>query len=258
MRERELSPEEATYAKYSSAHVVAHYAGVEGLAPAEEALFASHLAEGMSIIDIGVGGGPTTRHLAPLARLYVGIDYSPAMINACRRKYPGLRFEVCDASDMSIFPARSFDAAIFTFNGIDYLATPGARAKCLAEVARLLVDDGVFIFSSHNAKVLGVLPQLHTARGWRIPWRVARAAAKSLEVASRNLRSGAFREGEGYVWDPHHGGLWTYVSTPATIAPQLRAVGLEVTEVLSGLYPEATRTHFVPWHHYACRRGARQ
>lgn len=249
---------EETRAVYGSPSVVDYYARAEGLDRHEEALFARYLRPGMDIIDIGVGGGRTTPYLASLARNYVGIDYSAAMIAACRRKYPQLRFEVCDASDMGSFVDKSFDAAVFAFNGIDYFGSDATRKRCLAEVARVLVDDGVFIFSSHNAKALVCRPELRTARGWRIGWRIARAMGKSLQLTSRHLRSGVFAAGEGYVWDPHHGGMRSYVSTPATIGPQLIAAGLELVEVLGGTNPGFNMTYLPRWYYYACRRVGRQ
>lgn len=236
---------------------VEYYARAEGLDPAEQALFTRYLSPGMAMLDIGVGGGRTTPYLASVAKTYVGIDYSPEMIRSCRRKFPELRFEVCDAGDMSAFDEQSFDAAVFAFNGIDYLPTGAARARCLAEIGRVLVDGGVFIFSSHNARALGVVPRLRDARGLRVGWRIARAAAKSMQLASRNLRNGAFRAGEGYVWDAHHGGLWTYCSTPRALAPQLKVAGLEVIQVVNGVNPRVRTDYLVPWHYYACRRNAR-
>ena len=36
--------------------------------------------------------------------------------------FPGLQFEAADAADLSLFADASFDAVVFSFNGIDYLA----------------------------------------------------------------------------------------------------------------------------------------
>jgi SAM-dependent methyltransferase len=254
MSSGEASTGAANLAAFSASQTVQHYADAEGLDPAEQALFARYLVPGMAVLDIGVGGGRTTPYLSSVAQTYVGIDYSTEMIRSCRRKFPGVRFEVCDASDMSLFGEQSFDAAVFSFNGIDYLPTGAARARCLAEVVRILVAGGVFIFSSHNARALGVVPRLQDARGLKVGWRIVRAATKSVQLASRNLWNGVFQAGEGYVWDPHHGGLWTYCSTPQTLRPQLRASGLEVVDMASGVHPRVRMTYLVPWHYYACRR----
>src|SRR5437867_4307321 len=42
----------------------------------------------MRMLDIGVGAGRTTFHLAPLVKEYIGVDYSQKMIEACKRRFP--------------------------------------------------------------------------------------------------------------------------------------------------------------------------
>jgi ubiquinone/menaquinone biosynthesis C-methylase UbiE len=63
----------------------------------------------MNMLDIGVGGGRTTKYFFPLAKEYVGIDYSPEMIQACKKKFPELRFEVADVRNLSLFGDGHFD-----------------------------------------------------------------------------------------------------------------------------------------------------
>ena len=258
MRRADISGSAVNRRRYSSPDVIAHYALSEGLDPAEELLFGRYLGPGMSILDLGVGGGRTTRYLAPSANTYVGLDNSPAMIEVCRSKYPALAFVVGDASDLRAFEDQSFDAVVFSFNGIDYLEDGQERSRCLTEIARVLRDDGVLIFSSHNARALIIVPQVRDAGSLRAVWRVGRAAGKSVALACRHLRGGTFTAGEGYVWDPHHGGLWTYVSTPERVIPQLRAASLEVVEVISGSYPRTRRAYLTRWHYYACSRRSRR
>lgn len=241
-------------ARYSTPDVVAHYARDKSLQPSEEQLFARHIKPDMAILDLGVGGGRTTPFLASAARRYVGVDYSRAMVESCRAQYPALEFELADASDLGAFSDASFDAVVFAFNGIDCLDSDASRARCLAEISRLLRDRGVFIFSSHNARSLALAPELRGARGHQIPWRIARAIAKTPVRAARTLRGGAFRPGQGYVWDPVDGGMRTYVSTPTRLIPQLTAAGLETLEVLSGPRPGQRGPYFVRWYYYACRR----
>ncbi|HWO41630.1 MAG TPA: class I SAM-dependent methyltransferase [Candidatus Eisenbacteria bacterium] len=78
--------------------VVAEYARAADLQPAERtvlALLEPALAS-MDMLDIGVGGGRTALHFAHRMRLYVGIDYSPEMIAACRaRLAPARNYRLC-------------------------------------------------------------------------------------------------------------------------------------------------------------------
>jgi SAM-dependent methyltransferase len=236
--------------RYSSPEVVAHFAGEERLTRCEEALFERYLRPDSAILDLGVGGGRTTPYLTARASSYVGVDISAAMIAACKAKFPAHRFEVADATDLAAFRDATFDAVVFSFNGIDNIDTDEGRLLCLREIARVLADGGVFIFSSHNARQLAIVPQLFDARGLQIPWRIARSAWTSIEVFARNMRAGVVRSGEGYVIDRSHGGLWTYVSTPPVIAAQLHWAGLEPVERLSGLWPYVNHRLLAPWYYY--------
>jgi SAM-dependent methyltransferase len=227
---------------------------MEGLQPCEEAMFQRWIRPGAAVLDLGVGGGRTAGPLSKTADRYVGIDYSQGMVEASRARYPKLEFRLGDATDLSQFEDRLFDAVVFSFNGIDYIRADEGRAKCLREVARVLKPSGVFVVSSHNARAIGVWPQLKTARGVQIPWRIIRSFYASARLAARTLSHPAFWKGSGYGVDPVHGGLATYSSTPRTFAPQVESAGLEVVDVIGGNYPDVKALWLTPWHYYACRK----
>jgi SAM-dependent methyltransferase len=248
--------EQDSLLRYTSPGVVSYYAQESQLQPAERELFTKYIRSDMSILDIGVGGGRTTPYLAELSRDYVGVDYSEAMVEACRSRYPDQRFEWGDAADLSMFEDASFDAVIFSFNGIDTLGAEG-RSRCLSEIARVLRDDGIFIFSSHNARRLVVAPVLRGVSPVRGILRLGRSAVRTVQFAARTVLSGAYRAGEGYVTDPVHGGLLMYTSTPETIKPQLRTAGMEVVDVISAGMPDPRPMRSTGWYYYACVRTAR-
>jgi ubiquinone/menaquinone biosynthesis C-methylase UbiE len=239
--------------RYKSPNVVNTYAQATELQPAERELFNKHLRPNISILDIGVGGGRTTAYLAAPSDQYVGIDYSEEMVRACRSRYPSQRFELCDASDLTMFADKSFDAVVFSFNGIDTLG-PEGRSRCFSEVARVLADDGKFIFSSHNARRLVVAPVLRGVSPIRGALRLGRAGVRTLQVATRTIRSGTYRSGEGYMQDFVHGGLLMYNSTPQTLEPQLSVAGLKIVDVISAGMPEPKPTWLTSWFYYACIR----
>jgi ubiquinone/menaquinone biosynthesis C-methylase UbiE len=240
--------------KYESVDLVAFYVQQIGLQDCESYLFERHLSPGISVLDMGVGGGRTTPYLSGIAGRYVGADYSQGMVNACKKRWPKLEFVHCNAIDLSRFADDLFDVVVFSFNGIDVIRDDENRAKCLAETTRVLRPGGLLIFSSHNARLLGVWPKLNDASGHQIPWRIIRAVFKSISLIIRRLGSEVRRNGQGYVYDPVHGGMMHYVSTPETMAPQLGAVGLEITEIVSGAFPIATTAAFTPWYYYVCRK----
>jgi SAM-dependent methyltransferase len=239
---------------YSDPAVVAEYARREKLQPCEEVLFQRWIRPGATVLDLGVGGGRTAGPLSKIASCYIGLDYSQGMVEACRARYPHLEFRHGDATDLSRFDDRHFDAVVFSANGIDCIRTDEGRAECLREVARVLKLGGVFIVSSHNAQAIGVWPQLKTAHGLQIPWRILYSLYASARLAARHLSHAAFWKGSGYLFDPEFGGFAIYVSTPRTFAPQVQSVGLKVVDLVGLRYPEVQALWLTPWYYYACRK----
>ncbi len=136
---------------YSDPDVVGYYKNDDRLIPVEAALLARVKEElqNQPILDIGIGGGRTTPHLREISKAYTGIDYSEAMIQAARWRFPGVDFLTCDARDLSRFQNGQFAAVFFFGGGIDDVS--GAdRLLVLKEIRRVLRSRGIFIFSSHN------------------------------------------------------------------------------------------------------------
>jgi len=63
---------------------------------------------GERILDIGCGTGHLTQTIAQRGADVVGTDYSASMIEQARANYPGIRFEVEDASNFTV--DQPFDA----------------------------------------------------------------------------------------------------------------------------------------------------
>lgn len=101
------------------------------------------------VLDIGIGAGRTAVYLAPLARKYVGIDFSPMFIEFVNSTMPAVSAMLADMRDLSDFENGQFDFVMASFNVIDFV-THRDRLVALAEVNRVLKPGGIFIFSSHN------------------------------------------------------------------------------------------------------------
>ena len=150
---------DSNLATYKATGIVNYYARLNQLQPAERSIlehFQARLGE-MKMLDIGIGGGRTTRYFAPLVKEYVGIDYSAEMIAACRQKFENaaanVSLQVSDARDLNLFESNYFDFILFSFNGIDYVCHSD-RLKILREVARVGKSGGYFSFSSHNLRAI--------------------------------------------------------------------------------------------------------
>jgi len=106
------------------------------------------------ILDIGCGAGRTTIGLYRLGyHLVEGLDLSEAMIVQARRISKKLNynitFRVGDAACLD-YDDETFDAALFSFNGIMQIPGRENRIKALKEIKRILKSKGYFLFTTHD------------------------------------------------------------------------------------------------------------
>ncbi|MGH6813203.1 MAG: class I SAM-dependent methyltransferase [Methylocella sp.] len=235
---------------HNDPRVAGYYAAYEGLEGSERYLFEKYIEKGMTILDIGVGGGRTTPFLLATAKRYIGIDHAQAMVDICRTKFEGVQFETMGATEMSRFQDGTFDIAVFSFNGIDNISPEEARFRCLTEVRRVLKPGGLFIFSSHNAKGLLVRPRLRGASPFRKVLRIGGAVLSSARLAAPMLRSGVFHRGYGYYLHPVFDGCLFYASTPEGVSQEAKVSGFEVIEVINGHFPVHASKYFTPCYYY--------
>jgi ubiquinone/menaquinone biosynthesis C-methylase UbiE len=258
---------------YRNPEVVAHYAQLDYLSACERFLFDKYISPGAAVLDLGVGGGRTTAYLSRLSSRYVGLDYSEEMVNACRAKFPGLQFEVADAADLSRFTNDSFDAVVFSFNGMDYLSSDEKRHDCLREFRRVLKDRGTLIFSSHNPRSVIVgwgwdwnrlqllarkvrprffyAPALAALCCAKLAVQLRRVIAQSTPRLLRRVVTRAFWRGDGYLLDRSHGGLWTHCATTQRVVADLNAFDLKILESLPEDYPRKSNIWSTRWFYYA-------
>lgn len=151
-------------ATYEKSKIVNLYLAYSGKLQKPELVILHQIADKIRnkrMLDIGVGGGRTTPYFCYLVKEYVAIDYSENMISACRIEYPHIKncFRVGDAASMKEFKNNSFDFVLASFNTIDYAAEEN-RKKILNEINRVLKEDGIFVFSSHNVRNIEVLMKM--------------------------------------------------------------------------------------------------
>jgi len=228
----------------------------------------------MAILDLAMGGGRTTPYLSGLASRYVGVDYAHEMVAVCRNKFPGLEFREAHAADLRLFEARSFDAVVIAFNGVDYLVPNELRIMALAEIRRVLKIDGLLIFSSHNPRAILSRPTWNKAKIDQVVACLARnspvirgfikgilsmgrasaafihAAGVSVMRMSRRLPQRAFWRGEGYMTDPAHGGLATHYAVPEWVVTELTASGFRLQRIQGDDYPFPSRPYVTDWYYY--------
>lgn len=128
---------------------VALYAGTD-LRPVEATLLDRYSdAIAGRVLELGCGAGRLTGHLCARADEVFGLDISAAMIAHCRSSYPSAQLRQGDLTDLAWAEDGSFEAVFAPFNVLDVLGDQPRRAV-LDEVHRILVADGLLVFSSHN------------------------------------------------------------------------------------------------------------
>jgi ubiquinone/menaquinone biosynthesis C-methylase UbiE len=246
---------------YKKSGTVGWYAQQSGMFPDEEgclSLIDAHW-KGRDILDIGIGGGRTSQALEPLAKSYVGVDYSAEMVEAAKARFPAMDLRKCDARDLSEFADKSFDFVFFSFNGIDAV-NHADRMQILAEVRRVLRPGGVFLFNSHNRNWVGNDKQwrdLFSITASRTPVQALKAVARiPIRIGNymRTLRD--LQETEAYAIkldagnnfaSPHY-----YVSAPEAVQ-QLRQAGYapmhivddKGVEVAQGVERNSATLHYI-------------
>jgi SAM-dependent methyltransferase len=208
---------------YESTEIVESHSAKSGLQKPEKTiieLLRNELAS-YRMLDIGVGGGRTTAYFAPLAKEYLGVDYSQPMIESCKKKFP-FDFRVCDARDMHAFPDANFDFTLFSFNGIDYMNQED-RIASLKEIRRVTRRGGKFCFSSHNLNRAPQLFKLHVSPHPRQLLRTIRLRrANGLLFKSKSFEKFAVLNDGALRFR-----LLTYYVDPTEQISQLTRIGFE-------------------------------
>jgi SAM-dependent methyltransferase len=236
------------------------------LLPAERivlGLLGPILAE-TNMLDLGVGGGRTGYTFAPLVNRYVGLDYSPRMIEQAKQMIgddPNVELVVGDARDLSTV-AAPFGFILFSLNGID-AAAPAERPRILAEIRRVLRPDGCLLLSSHS---LNALPLMAT-RARAVRWRNSRlyrayAIVDDLRFRRRIARINreidlveARRRGWTLVRGRGHAGIVECYVDPEFQVRQMNEAGFEVRMIIGsdGREVEIPYGGPDPWLDYLCK-----
>jgi SAM-dependent methyltransferase len=236
------------------------YAALSHLDPAECAILTELLPEikHKRLLDIGVGAGRTTGPLLEISRDYTAIDIAPEMAMKTQNRFGLDSVWCCDARDMRRFADSSFDFALFSWQGIDYVNYP-ERRRVLNEVARVLDSGGIFVFSSHNRNFrnLGKLPWQQ--EDFKFTPGLVKEMLKALFSLPRHAR---LKRHEVYETDyaivndnaESYSLLTCYVTIAAQIRELLQAGFSEVRAFdLEGKLVSVDYTS--PWIYYVARKG---
>jgi SAM-dependent methyltransferase len=252
--------DELNRAVYHSTGVQLFYLS-KSLLAVEKACLAKYQAhvQGHDVLDIGVGAGRTSRHLAPIARRYEAIDYSPVMVSYVKNKLPEISVRQADFRDLRMFEDHSFDFILATGNVIDSLSHQD-RLRALCEVRRLLRPGGLMAFSTHNLRYKRALSGPRVRWSWN-PFRLSSSAAQFVLGWRHHRRVGPLRittPEYALLNDPGHfyACLHYYVARP-TVSSQLTATDMRLLDVFNGTgqtLTEAEDDSDDPWLFYVAQR----
>ncbi len=88
---------------------------------------------GERIVDVGCGTGPLTAMIAERGARVIGLDQSPEMIAAARKQFPGLTFDLADATCFTVSEQQD---AVFSNAVLHWVHPPGAAVAAIADALR--------------------------------------------------------------------------------------------------------------------------
>jgi SAM-dependent methyltransferase len=196
------------------------------------------------------------------------------MIRASRSRFPNLNFLLADASDLSAFEDASFDAVVFSYNGLDCVVPDEKRQRCFRECWRVLRPDGVFVFSSRNPRSIllrvdwdrrrlrAFARTLVSPQNAFFPLVVGgltvakathafvRSVKGSVEKIIRRLPRLAFWCGKGDLYDPVDGGGTVHCSIPERVVAELSEFDFQLVRLTGDDYPRPSRALLTDWYYY--------
>lgn len=227
-----------TWAKHRTLRYFEHVEGYTDPGEQRSIEAVADTVRGKAILDLGVGAGRTVPLMLALSDDYTAIDFLPAMVDACRAKYPHLRIEWGDARDLTRFADGSFGFVMFAWNGIDAIDHEG-RGLVMHEVARVLEPDGLFLFSTLNERG----PDARS-RPWKTtlerrdltkPTRfVRKLGSVPLDTVNYVRYRRQWQTGDGWslrTLNSHHFGLITHYTTLERQLDEIAEAGLDVVSI---------------------------
>lgn len=116
-------------------------------------LWAARVVGGRRVLDLGSGEGFGAAILAESAEHVVGIDIDELTVEHSRLNYASenLEFDVGTALDLSVHADGSFGAVV-AYEIIEHVRE---QERVLAEVARVLAEDGILVISTPDRRMYG-------------------------------------------------------------------------------------------------------
>lgn len=145
------------------------------------------LPSGARILDLPCGQGRHAHLLAEAGFDVDGVDYSPELVAAAKRRGTGRNLRYL-RGDMRRLPARwtgRFDAVVNLFTSFGFFNDPADDERVIAEVARVLAPGGTFVL--HAGSRDGVMAKFLTRDWWQAADGTVIAQERSFDPLSGQL-----------------------------------------------------------------------
>ena len=119
------------------------YARTRAFIPEDIRALGEHIQAGERVLDMGCGGGRLFEITRDKSADFFGIDSSPALIEIAKKKYPGAKFQVADALNLS-FSENYFDK-VYSISVIHHIPSKELRLQYFKEANRVLKPGGLLI-----------------------------------------------------------------------------------------------------------------
>jgi len=140
--------------KYSQADVVAFWSrfAQSGLQRAEALMLERYAPPAPArVLDLGCGPGRVTLALVPLGYDVIGLDVTPAMLQAARSSSTAVRGQFVQADLRQLpFACESFEVALVFIAALQHVARRAQRQSALRQIASVLTPPGVLILALDN------------------------------------------------------------------------------------------------------------
>jgi SAM-dependent methyltransferase len=131
------------------------------------------------ILDIGCAAGAITHYLSTFGADAIGIDSERLAIEKARALFPGLQFELADATNLP-FPDGSFEKAVAA-DFVEHIDDEMFLRMC-AELRRVLIPCGTFALYTPNPRHLIERLKAHDVLLAQNPTHIGLRGADELEA----------------------------------------------------------------------------
>ncbi|WP_133645546.1 class I SAM-dependent methyltransferase [Paraburkholderia flava] len=237
--------------------------------PGEESAFAwcADECRNQPLLDIGIGAGRTIPMMKQISSDYTGIDYTAALLDEARARFPDTALHQMDARNMSALPSDHYALTTFSWNGIDCVSYDD-RVSILKEMFRVTRPGGLVLFSSHNREgpgfrenIWSLMPRF-SLNPLRYGWRTLRTI-RVLPLSIYNYRRHArfHQNHEGYsikTASAHYFGILIVYTTIAEQRRQLVSLGFVPEAIFNcddgGRIDDSVQTNDAWWLHFVARK----